>query len=71
MADFIDDLQASGRYTFVPVDVRAGLTKSDIAIANALRRLTKRGRVVTPRRGFYVIVPTEYRAAGAPPPSWF
>jgi len=71
VADFIDDLQASGRYTFTPADVRAGLTKSDVAIANALRRFTKRGRVATPRRGFYVIVPTEYRAAGAPPPSWF
>lgn len=71
VADFIDDLQASGRYTFTPADVRAGLTKSDVAIANALRRFTKRGRLATPRRGFYVIVPTEYRAAGAPPPSWF
>ena len=71
VADFIDDLQASGRYSFTPVDVRAGLAKSDVAISHALRRLTKRGRIATPRRGFYVIVPTEYRAAGAPPPSWF
>ncbi len=71
VADFIDGLQASGRYTFTPADVRAGLSKSDIAIDSALRRLKKRGRVVTPRRGFCVIVPTEYRAAGAPPPSWF
>ena len=71
VADFIDDLQASGRYTFTPPDARAGLTKSDVAIATALRRLKKRVRVVTPRRGFCVIVPTEYRAAGAPPPSWF
>jgi predicted transcriptional regulator of viral defense system len=71
LIDFIDDLQASGRYTFTPADVRASLTKSEIAIANALRRLKKRGRVVSPRRGFYVIVPTEYRSAGAPPPSWF
>jgi len=29
VADFIDDLQASGRYTFTPVDVQARLTKSD------------------------------------------
>ena len=30
-----------------------------------------KGRLVSPRRGFFVIVPLEYSAAGAPPPSWF
>jgi len=71
LSDFVDDLQASGRYTFTPADVRARLPKSDVALDNALRRLKQRGRVVSPRRGFHVIVPTEYRSAGAPPPSWF
>jgi predicted transcriptional regulator of viral defense system len=42
-----------------------------VALDNSLLRLKKRGRVVSPRRGFHVIVPTEYRSAGAPPPSWF
>jgi predicted transcriptional regulator of viral defense system len=68
---FADRLQARGTYTFSKADVRDVLPKSEIAIDNALRRLKKRGRIVTPRRGFYVIVPTEYRSAGSPPPSWF
>jgi predicted transcriptional regulator of viral defense system len=68
---FVDGLQATGTYTFTHADARAELTTSDIAIDNALRRLKKRGRIVAPRRGFYVIVPTEYRTAGSPPPSWF
>jgi predicted transcriptional regulator of viral defense system len=68
---FVDGLQATGRYTFSTADAQSALAVSEIAIDNALRRLRKRGRIVTPRRGFNVIVPIEYRAAGSPPPSWF
>jgi predicted transcriptional regulator of viral defense system len=31
----------------------------------------RKGRLVVPRRGFYVIVPMEYSLVGAPPASWF
>ena len=71
LADFLDELQASGRYTFTTADVRSAVEKTDVALENALRRLKKRGRIIVPRRGFYVIVPLEYRSAGAPPPSWY
>jgi hypothetical protein len=42
-----------------------------VATKTALRRLKEQGRIVSPRRGFYVVVPPEYRAAGSPPASWF
>jgi len=71
VSSLVDQLQATGRYTFSVADVQAALPTSEIALDNAIRRLDKAGRIVTPRRGFYVIVPTEYRAAGSPPPSWF
>lgn len=70
-AGFVEDLQARGRYTFSDADARSALALSDVALANALRRLRQSGRIVSPRRGFHVIVPTEYRSAGAPPPPWF
>ncbi len=68
---FVDDTQAAGRYTFSDSEARGALGISEIALDNAIRRLKNRGRLVVPRRGFFVIVPMEYRAAGAPPPSWF
>ncbi|MBE0417593.1 MAG: type IV toxin-antitoxin system AbiEi family antitoxin [Coriobacteriia bacterium] len=71
IAGFVDELQASGRYTFSLQDLRLSRSSSDTALRAALRRLRQRGRIVAPRRGFYVIVPVEYRKAGAPPPSWF
>jgi len=68
---FIDALQTKGRYTFSQKEIVSITGKSIIAIKNALRRLIKKGRLVSPRRGFYVIVPLEYKALGSPPASWF
>ena len=44
---------------------------SDAAIKLAINRLQKQGRLICPRRGFYVVVPEEYKYTGAPPPTWF
>ncbi|MDP2182980.1 MAG: type IV toxin-antitoxin system AbiEi family antitoxin [Actinomycetota bacterium] len=71
VSTFVEELQAAGTYTFSFEDVQAMRSASEVATMAALRRLKRRGRIVVPRRGFYVIVPTEYRAAGSPPPSWF
>ncbi|MCZ7663310.1 MAG: type IV toxin-antitoxin system AbiEi family antitoxin domain-containing protein [Thermoleophilia bacterium] len=71
LSAFLDDGQAAGRYTFSGAEALAALGVSEIALDNAVRRLRSRGRLVAPRRGFFVIVPTEHRTAGAPPPSWF
>ncbi len=71
LAGFVDALQASGRYTFHRSEALTSLGMSAIALKKAARRLAAKGRLAAPRRGFFVIVPLEYRSAGAPPPSWF
>jgi len=71
IARWVDRVQASGQYTFTREQLEDFAGRTTIAIDNALRRLKKAGRVQCPRRGFFVIVPIEYRAAGCPPPSWF
>ena len=71
LAAFVDDLQARGRYTFTRAEVASGNGRSEVALEAALRRLKRRGRIASPRRGFYVVVPVEYREAGCPPASWF
>ena len=71
LAAFVDDLQARGRYTFTRSEAASSRGYSEVALKAALRRLKRLGRVVSPRRGFYVIVPLEYREAGGPPASWF
>jgi predicted transcriptional regulator of viral defense system len=37
----------------------------------AASRQKSKGRLVSPRRGFHVIVPVEYRSAGGPPADWY
>lgn len=68
---WLDQLQSRGRYTFTREQALVAAGTSEIAVAASLRRLRKVGRIVSPRRGFHVIVPLEYRATGAPPAEWF
>jgi predicted transcriptional regulator of viral defense system len=68
---FIETLQSSGRYVFPKDEALKALRLSDIALKNALWRLVRSARLASPRRGFYVVVPPEYKAAGSIPPSWF
>jgi predicted transcriptional regulator of viral defense system len=70
-ADYVDQLQAQGQYVFTSEDAGRALGISRIAVQTSMRRIAAKGRIITPRRGFAVIVPNEYRKAGTPPPSWF
>jgi predicted transcriptional regulator of viral defense system len=69
--DYVDHLQSLGQYTFTRNEVEASLGKSSLATESSLRRLKEKGRIVSPRRGFFVIVPLEYRSLGSLPASWF
>lgn len=71
LSELVDTVQASGRYVFTREEALSALGVSDEALKKAARRLAAKGRIVIPRRGFFVIVPVEYRSAGAPPPAWF
>jgi len=67
LSEYVDNLQAAGRLTFTREEAMAALEVSMEALKLAALRLSKRRRLVSPRRGFYVIVPLEHREAGAPP----
>lgn len=71
VAKLIDKFQSKGRYAFKKKELLKELPGTDLALEAALRRLNQKGRLIAPRRGFYVIVPIEYQQAGSPPASWF
>lgn len=71
MLHWVERLQSEGRYAFTRTQAVTDTGRSAVAVQHALRRLKEKGRVVSPRSGFYVVVPPEYRAAGSPPASWF
>ncbi len=68
---YIENLAASGRYHFSSRDARSALGVSADGVKLALNRLTKQGRIASPSRGFYVIVPPEYRSVGCLPADQF
>lgn len=71
LASYVEELESSGHTTFTREDAMEALGVSHGAFLDAAARLKKRGYVFAPRRGFYVITPTQYLKWGAPPPSWY
>lgn len=68
---YISDLAARGRYDFSPREVQSALGVSADAIKLALNRLAKQKLVASPTRGFWVVVPPEYRSLGCLPADQF
>jgi predicted transcriptional regulator of viral defense system len=71
MHDLVDQLQSEGRYTFTKELAMVRLGLPEPATQAFLRRLIRKGRIVSPVRGFYVVVSAEYATAGSPPVPWF
>jgi predicted transcriptional regulator of viral defense system len=71
MSIWVEQLQARGCYTFTRAQAESETERSFVATQTALRRLKEQRRIASPRRGFYVVVPPEYRSTGSPPASWF
>ena len=69
--EWVHGLQARGRYSFTRVEAAEGFGRADAGLTKALGRLARKRRIVSPRRGFYVIVPAEFSIPGSPPASWF
>ncbi|MCY4242962.1 MAG: type IV toxin-antitoxin system AbiEi family antitoxin [Rhodobacter sp.] len=67
----ISDMAASGRHHFTSSEIRSALGVSEVAARQALGRLAAKGEIASPARGFYVIVPPEYRRLGCLPADQF
>lgn len=71
LGEWVDGLERSGRYSFTMEEARQALAQAAPALIKALQRLCGKGRLVRARRGFYVLVPLAYAAAGCVPAEWF
>ena len=71
IAQYTDDLVAKGRCTFSLDEAQQALGKSRAATTLSIEHLRHQGKVVTPAKGFYVIVIPEYRRYGCLPAEYF
>ena len=70
-SELTDMLTSQGRYSFTSEEARQSLGGSPDAVKQALHRLAGRGALASPARGFYVIIPPEYRVLGCLPAEQF
>lgn len=68
---FLENTAATGRLWFDSAEAQSVLGGSPAAVKVALNRLAKKGAIASPFRGFYVIVPPEYRSLGCLPADQF
>ncbi len=67
--EFTDSQLARGRATFSKAAAMAEVGHTPEAFQAAFERMKKKGRLASPRRGFYLILRPEDRLLGAPDPS--
>src|SRR6266851_3944084 len=71
LSAYITGLLAAGRLVFSRDEAQAALGTGRGAFLAAAQKLQKRGRLLNPRQGFYVIVPPQNLNFGSPPPASF
>jgi predicted transcriptional regulator of viral defense system len=70
-SSYLTRLLSQGQVVFSSVQAREALGIGQGALLDAAEKQQRRGNLISPRRGFYVIVPPQFLAFGAPPPSWY
>lgn len=69
--EYLNNLQREGRYSFAIGALEQELQLSNVAARNTIRRLKINKLIVSPAKGFYLIVPPEYQAYGCLPAEMF
>ncbi|MCD8515958.1 MAG: type IV toxin-antitoxin system AbiEi family antitoxin [Burkholderiaceae bacterium] len=71
MSAYINGLLATGGVVFTAEQAERALGVSHGALLDAAEQMQHKGMLLSPRQGFYVVVPPQYAAWGAPPPTWY
>jgi predicted transcriptional regulator of viral defense system len=70
--NWVENLQSQGKYAFSLAFIQDQLPGfSDIAIKSSLSRLTKKGLIISIHKGYYLIIPPQYKSKGILPPSLY
>ena len=71
LSTYMADLLSVGRVVFTSAEAEEALGISRGAFHDAAERLQRRKHLLSPRQGFYVIVPPQFASWEAPPPNWY
>lgn len=65
--EYLEKIRSVGRRAFTLEQAQNDLSVSKASILSAISRLKKRGKIFSPVKGLYVIIPPEYRLLGCLP----
>ena len=71
LSSYVSGLLSVGRAVFTAEEAEQALGVGRGAFLDAAERLQRREALLSPRRGFYVVVPPQHASWGAPPPAWY
>lgn len=71
LSSYLNGLLADGQAVFLRDSAVKALGVGHGAFLDAAEKLQRRGKLIRPRREFYVVVPPQYESWGAPPPNWY
>ncbi len=71
LSSYMTRMLSTGRLVFSREEARKALGISQGALLDAAGRQQRKNLLISPRSGFYVIVPPQYLSWGAPPPPWY
>jgi predicted transcriptional regulator of viral defense system len=69
--DFLKTVRGNGKYAFTTEELINGIPKSVKNIRKDIDRLKEKGEIVNIRRGFYTILPPEYKNMGVIPVDFY
>lgn len=72
LEDWTNHLLAQGKYAFALNQLRAAFQdQSEVANKSALKRLVDKKQIISIHKGYYLILPPQYRSKGILPPTLF
>ena len=71
LSGYVSGLLSTGRTVFTAKEAEQALGVGHGAFLDAAERLQRRKALLSPRQGFYVVVPPQFASWGAPPPAWY
>ena len=71
LSSYITHMLSQGQAVFTSAQAQDALGIGKGALLDAAEKQQRQKRLIRPRRDFYVIVPPQFLAWGAPPPSWY
>jgi len=70
-SEYVDNLTSHGKCSFSLVEIKKTLNKKEAALRSSIAHLLAKGDLVSPAKGFYIIVPLEYQVLGCLPAEHF